>query len=278
MSSIKTETIRSNDKLVLKVSLALSYQGDYEHITVEFRGENELNHIITTSQGYIVNDRIHLRIHEKQIEASIYYPDSMFDCLISYLTGEELVHYEKLSCEPEPRERITPTLEEIQSIEAANSPFDMRMFMFKQSLKNRKTLWRLKLEIINDLVISVVQEGNKKVNIVLGDDLAQISSYDYIFPIYPGTKRVVIPKEICWKRYHQYPVDALLCCCEIVKANFHSIKHLYYKMPVSNKIVGSSIPKMKQPQLEKFKSPTGSPLGPTGWAIEIGMPIYTGKQ
>ncbi len=278
MSKIDTEIYRSGDRKLLRVQVSIDWYA-CEKCILEFRNENYHLAILSTSTGAVVSDQVVLREKTSLVEAFIEYtPDlNSFDCLISYLNGNKLVHFETLRSETEDEKVIKATETVIRTVHTSGEDYNARKILFSKLLSDvRSSAWKVHISIENDLVVRFIQYGAKAF-MAFGEISEELLSSDFIFPVDKSLTQIIIPKEVVWKSYDLYSIKPNLGCYEIVKADFHSAPNLYYKVKASNVVELSQIPRQKKKKLDNFTNPFGEEFGKK-WSLDKKsmLPRFTG--
>lgn len=270
MSTIQTEIIRLHDRLCVKAVISIDLVRS-EVYTIQFIHEGQVLDIFYTSDGSIYADKIHLKQKKSIIESVFEYKSGSNECIISCFTDQNLINHESLLFELENLPPIKETPIEIAKIQTSNADFSDRLSSVASKLADKT--WRLIIEVANNIHVRVLKPGGSNAYLAFGES-GVITQNDFIFPIYLGTSKVIIPKEIVWGRYNQYSINARLGCFLIAQTDFHKIKHLYHKVPVSNALPLSEFPKLDTDRkLENFRTPLGDYFDLHSWEIKNQLPV-----
>ncbi len=274
MNKVQNKPIRVDDLLRTKVSLSLEYPDEFHRVTVEFRHDGGLSFILWTSEGSIYKNKIILTSKKPSLECVIEHVEQETDCIIALFDERgDLADHESLPLSVEDPEDED---QDIQVIKSTNAGFKYRLEHFiRKTSSQKQSTWTIVLEASNSNISGrIIRSGEKKIFVAFGQPSDNLAASDYIFPIDKDTGRFVIPKEIIWKNYESYVPNLKLACFEIVKADFHKIDNLFYKMQISNSISLSDLPKKRQQaQLHHFSTPTGLPFDADLWEMKESLPV-----
>jgi len=276
MSKVVSDIIRVKDRLLIKLAIYLE-RTHAEWNYLEFRRENSILDILSTTEGFIQNNRIVLKKQKSRLEICIDYSDKPFDCIIAYLDSDNLMKHETVHIEPEIFKPIQPFGQEAIVVETGERLFSDKLQELHKTLTTRRSLWHLRISLERDLKVSVLRSGKSSINVAFGSSGDDVVIGDFIFSIDPDTKNFVIPVELVWMNSKLYPRHARLAIFELVQADFHRVPNMFYKSPISNSVVYSDCDKIETGSLEAFTSPLGLVFTPDQWRCDYNLPIWRGN-
>ncbi len=276
MSKISTIVQRVDNKKVVNIRLYIEQDKPYESASIAFMHDHAPMDIYWSSAGSVRGRKIHIST-DSHVDINLEHIHNMesFECLISYLQGEDLLFYETLVIHIDKSPSIDYEQADIAVVSSSKGNFENKLRIFKNQVLRQASPWKIYLSVVNNIIVSVNTHGNKKIFVSFGELNAEVASSDFIFCIEPRKHKTIIPKEVFWSKYDVYAPNARLCICQLVKADFHSVDNMYYKTAISNIVPMSSFSKRKKTDLRNFRSPIGRQLYKY-WMIDknSNLPIF----
>ena len=276
MSRVASDIIRVKDKLIIKLTISLEGSVS-EWSYLEFRQDDSMLDILSTSAGFIQGNRIILKEQKSYLDVCLGYICEPFECIIAYLDGDNLMKHETLLVEPEVFKPIQTLEHNASVIRTGNVGFFDKLQELHKILATRRSLWHLKLEVNRDINVTVLRSGKSPITVAFGKSTDHIVTGDFIFSIEPEIKNFVIPIELVWRHYGTYKKRARLSIFELVQVDFHKIPNVFYKSSISNSIAVSDCVKIEQGSPESFTSPLGEPLAEELWQYDYKLPAWRGN-
>ncbi len=271
MSNISSKLHKTESSVLLSIKVEIDTNVSYDKCMIEFRHKGTTMEIISAISGGIQNNKIILHKDIKSTASFVQYDQTVdeFDCILSYLVRDELIHYEALKENITSRPTLVAAPASVSTLRSTGDGYDNKMSNFMQMLHGRVSpKYRLRVRIDSDIII---ESSAPPIYITFGECCPDIRTSDLIFKI---DRSIVIPKEIFWKKYDEYRPNASIGCCEIIKADFHSAPNTFYKSRTSNTLRLSDFPRIYDKKIEYFTTPTGV-LFDNQWTMTPSMmPVY----
>ncbi|KKN56078.1 hypothetical protein LCGC14_0575920 [marine sediment metagenome] len=263
MSKVQTQLQRTRSFWKIKLSVRELYAGNYDSLTIQFRDNNgNILEVLQTSSGSILEDRVTIDKKISEIEIDILHKDNLrqIEGVLAYFKQGNIIH-----CE------TTSTLIPAIPVMSKN------IFEIKTSNIKGISKWKVEIKVKDDIILSIVTAGPSPTLMVFGDSSQTLSHTDVIYSVYPTIDTIIIPKELIWYKYNDY-VTTELGCYELIRPDCHKIENLYYKIPSSELVDVSRLPKPVKQELSNFRTPVGGAFNPEEWSIgNLGLPVRSDK-
>lgn len=279
MSKVEAQPFRIDKDNLIRVRIYITHM-ECQGISIQFKNSDQIE-IVSTSSGSILGNEVKIASVPEYVQIFITGSNSKdYECLISYLNGTSLIHSESVTFTMDKTATISPSPTEIASIKGDGNNWNIREKHFKEVVQGRRqsSLWQVFLSCTNDIIVTVKTRSNKRCFMTFGAESDIVLHSDFLFPVDPDVKKIVIPAEAFWINYGKYNLKySQVACFELIKPDFISIGNVFYKRKISNWLNVEDIPKIKSSTIGSFKTPTGNSLGDE-WFIstESGLPIYKG--
>lgn len=269
--------ILENDNLI-RAKVILSYK-KYHKLIIMFKEEDYVFNIISTSQGIISENQIHIT---QQIDfVQVFLEDiSKFakcECILSYFDDKgELIHTDIMDFEIYNKISIKSSEQYADIVKSnKNQTFKNRMQQFAKTInEGLGSKWSVRLQYENDIIMYVRTKSQNNCIMSLGEHSESVIDSDIVFSVNKNCKKIILPIEALWLKYNKYNTKTI-ACYELVKPDFVNLSNLYYKRKISNYLNIEISPKIKRMSISEFTTPTGKNFE-YPWKISehSGLPIY----
>lgn len=243
MSTISAQYYRTEKDILIKTKIEVSDM-DSDVFSVQFRNSDGPIGIVSTNAGIISNDVVTIK-GQKTAEIIIEKAKPGYDCLISFKNGNEIKHSESISFS-----------------------IDNNNIVVLSATQPIKSEWKITLSIMEDFVCSIRTTSTKPIHACFGQIAENIEYTDFIFQIYPGQRKLIIPVEIFWANKMKYS-SKTVSCFEVIK----SAENIYRKKQISNSITFDKVLKRDKKPLYYFVDPVGKTFDAETWEItQSGLP------
>jgi hypothetical protein len=192
---------------------------------------------------------------KSDIKVCVPYTSEPFDCIIAYLNNDNLLEHETINIKPD-LINLSHDDAQLVTIRTPNAHFVDRLNALPKILIERRSTWFFKLEVNNDVHVTVLRNGANPIYVSFGSSEIPMVESDFIFYVEANTRNFIIPIEVVWQNSAKYPENSRLGLYELVSVDFHKIPNIYYKSPISNSIQLKDFPQANK----KYASSSLSPL------------------
>lgn len=195
-----------------------------------------------------------------------------YECIVSQYRGDELIGQENTVVEFVQQSDDTAQ-NTLQVASGAGSGLHDKL---EAIITERAS--KLRVEVKGDIIVTSERLKERTI-FAFGTSSNEISASDFTFWVDRQGSKIVIPKEIFWKKHPHASQDSMFGCFELVKVAFHNVKNVYYKVLASNRLRYSDFPRQSRPNLSSFKDPLGRAFN-RDWSIstESSLPVFVGKK
>ncbi len=279
MSKLDAHVSRVNDGKFIDVNLEIDYDNPYDRCLITFKSDNILMEVIATSQGAINNGQVSITNRSSTVNINIVHMHNIdnFECYISFLIEDNLVHYETIKYSIEKSPSLQSSIFEINTLQTSPGNYSSKTeHLRKNILRRSMTAWRIYLAVDDDVIVHVKSHGENGIYVTFGEMRSEVIESDFIFKIEPRKHQIALPPEVFWMNNGKYLPKEHLGICEIVKVDFISSDNIYYKVPSSNTVSQSSFPRKPMRHLNDFMTPTGIIMTEPRWILDnkTMLPVY----
>ncbi len=256
MSKISVSTFRVDDQRIQRVRMNLSRIS--EKCVLKFITDKRPLNVISTSSGIIRDNAVEITNPPEFIQLYLELgSEDKGECLLAFYNGNTLYKSESLLFSIDLNACVSPIKSDIQVIKTVGLDFKSRMLQFVDTLGRRpNSRWKVNITVQDDIVLQINNRSQHTCFASVGEMSDKILSSDIVFTLYPKIHKLIIPKELIWKKFGSYGSNNIYCF-ELVKPDFHSINNVLYKSKISNSLSISDVPKKVPQILSNFHDPFG---------------------
>lgn len=232
------DLIRQNDKYLIVIELELINHNKY--CTVSFLDNQD---IIETSKGFIRDNCVYLhKIGHTSVRIIKQVDTSPICCILNFFDDKKLLYSENYNIDLGNIDTIKHNGAFIMKIPTITNMYQDKADYLNNNLSKIKSSWKCSISIEDDIKLIISSVGSQKIQVSIGEESSHLSPSDYVFSLLPENSKINIPKEIIWNKYDLYKNNTLRIF-ELMRPDFIANNNILYKIPISNSIDISNVPK-----------------------------------
>jgi hypothetical protein len=228
MIQYKARLVRYNDEYFTRISIVVPPHNGTS-TSIQFVTGTERVRIFSTNKGFIYDEQVFVPNSEASIDIDFQPGVQSVDCILSTYRYRDLVSSSSNVVSVPSIPHVSNPAPAPLEIKTVSKNYKERMEEFKKILLGRRSSWVLSLESNEDISLTVLSGGDAIRLMCVGERSDRLLSSDFLFYLYPGTKKINIPRGLL---SHSKEVAAF----ELVVPDFLPTKNSYFKLPASNRI------------------------------------------
>ncbi len=267
MIEISTNTLRSSNNRQVSATFS-NVRMAYDSLHLEFFDGSKNIEIISTTHGFIQGRELIIFTKSNRFTVVLdHFVDTETVKCIMHVRTNGIVNIEEHIIRVPSLKAVKPRKTEVREVQTGLL-WPTSSQEISDGLKAfGKSDWKLKLSNSENVVVELVNPGRRNINVAFGDCCSVLSQSDFVFSMCNNDSTVTIPKEIVWLN-HKYYKGQELMCCEVVSVDCHPLSNIFYKVPISNRLLLSDLPKKTCLKLRDFTTPTGVSFNHKHWVVD----------